>query len=111
MTIAISKRNGAFQHLKNPLKQNGRLQTFLTIVNLIIIFSSTGTLIYQSKASLDRFLGYETKAILTGNVLYNFKDLGQALFTTSSFIGDFISINLRTYLVIESFESFFPKIL
>ena len=68
MTIAISKRNGAFQHLKNPLKQNGRLQTFLTIVNLIIIFSSTGTLIYQSKASLDRFLGYETKAILTGKV-------------------------------------------
>ena len=74
MTIAISKRNGAFQHLKNPLKQNGRFQTFLTIVNLIIIFSCTGTLIYQSKASLDRFLGYETKAILTGNVLYNFKD-------------------------------------
>ena len=71
MTIAISKRNGAFQHLKNPLKQNGRLQTFLTIVNLIIIFSCTGTLIYQSKASLDRFLGYETKAILTGNVLSN----------------------------------------
>ena len=81
MTIAISKRNGAFQHLKNPLKQNGRLQTFLTIVNLIIIFSCTGTLIYQSKASLDRFLGYETKAILTGNVLYNFKDLNFGLDT------------------------------
>ena len=81
MTIAISKRNGAFQHLKNPLKQNGRLQTFLTIVNLIIIFSSTGTLIYQSKASLDRFLGYETKAILTGNYLYNFKHLNFGLDT------------------------------
>ena len=66
MTIAISKRTGLFQRIKNPAKQKGGVQTFLTIVNLVIIFSCIGTLIYQCITSLERFLGYETKAILTG---------------------------------------------
>ena len=85
MTIAILKRNGIFP-IKNPAKQSGGLQISLAVINLIIIFSCTGTLIYQSKTSLDRFLDYETKAILTGMTNIIFSSSGKGPHTNSNIL-------------------------